>query len=157
MLGYWIKDPQRDTKSGLPPNGLPMEAKDDILMRVYLTDGGDADPTDEWRTFDFSESSLTSYGSSGEVAASVHHLDVKYYDYEDISGSNRRLKEYEEWDSRPTSFQCDSQARGSTLTDDDDDKLPVAVKITIAVGDKDELIKPIRLSTIVYLENAVRR
>ena len=49
------------------------------------------------------------------------------------------------------------KARGTTVTKEDDDKLPVAVKITVAVGDKDDVIKPIRLSTIVYLENAVRR
>ncbi len=156
MMGYWIKDEQ-DPETAPAPTlyGVPTNAKDDVLMRSYLTDGGNVDPNDAWRTFDFSSGAMD--GSSYTyVASSVFHLDIKYYDYEDV-GTNRRLKEYEEWDSRPTSFQCDSQARGTTLTDDDDDKLPVAVKITVAVGDKDELIKPIRLSTIVYLENAVRR
>jgi prepilin-type N-terminal cleavage/methylation domain-containing protein len=157
MLGYWIKD-EEDPKTGTPPTlyGLPTNAKDDILMRSYLTDGGPGDPNDVWRTFDFTDSVLNS-PTLGELATSVRHLDIKYYDYEDASGSNRRLKEYDQWDSRPTSFPCDSQARGTTLTKDDDDKLPVAVKITVAVGDKDDVIKPIRLSTIVYLENAVRR
>ena len=119
-------------------------------MRIYLTDGY-SNPTDEWRTFDFTSTSLNSFSSSGEVASSVGQLDIKYYDYDSSGGSNRALKEYDAWDSRP------STDRGTTATKDDDNKLPVAVKITVAVGDKDELIKPIRLSTIVYLENAVRR
>ncbi|NQT81510.1 prepilin-type N-terminal cleavage/methylation domain-containing protein [bacterium] len=154
MIGYWVKDVEEDTTSPLGGSGVPGNSRDDVFWRTYLTDGNSAPPPDEWLTFDFTSLALNSWSSQiGEVALSVRQLDIKYYDYEDVGG----LEEYDEWDSRPTTISGPSKYKGTTLTKDDDNKLPVAVKITITVGDKDNFIKPIRLSTIVYLENAVRR
>jgi prepilin-type N-terminal cleavage/methylation domain-containing protein len=152
MLGYWIKDVEGDTQSPLTIRDVPRNSEDDTFWRLYLSDGGPAEPTDEWKLFDFTSSKLNSYVSqTGEVATSVRQLDIKYYDYESTGGSTPVLKEYDQWDSLP------SAKDGTTSTNKDDNKLPAAVKITITVGDKNNLIKGVRLSTIVYLENARRR
>jgi len=148
MIGYFVKDVNGDTAAPLPPSRVPRSSEDDAFWRCYLTDNPKNDPDDEWRTFDFSSKSLNSYISqTGEVATSVRQLDIKYYDY----AATGRLEEYGAWDSRPSTHG------GTTPTNKDDNKLPAAVRITITVGDKDNLIKGITLSTIVYLENARRR
>ncbi len=152
MIGYWIRD-MDDPKTKLPgPDGVPRDSKDDVFQRAYRTDTN-GQPDAVWCAFDFFDESFSSSGwegSSGAVAASVRQLDVKYYDY-DYSGGSPRLKEYNTWDSLP------STKGGTTIDDYDDNKLPVAVRITIMVGDEGDLIKPIRLSTIVSLDNAGRR
>jgi prepilin-type N-terminal cleavage/methylation domain-containing protein len=165
MIGYFIKDMRKeDTKSPIPPSYVPRDSTDDRFWRLYLTDKAKADPDDEWRAFDFSSSSLNSYISqTGEVATSVLQLEIKYYDYEE-EGGRQVLKEYDAWDSRPYDLAWDADQRGTTrgqsrrIPDyEDDDRLPVAVKITVTVGDDNGFIKGLRLSTIVYLENAGRR
>jgi len=151
VLGYFIKDVNADTAAPLYNKGVPDKSQDDALFRVYLTDEEKMDESDEWRTFDFTSRDLNSWISqTGELATSVRQLDIKYYDYV-RRGALLVLEEYDAWDSRP------SLDGGTTPTNDDDNKLPVAVKITIVVGDKDNLIKGLRLSTIVYLENAELR
>jgi hypothetical protein len=85
------------------------------------------------------------------MAAGVRCLDIQYYDYEYLHVSGPSLKEFNAWDSLPSAFG------GTTSTQDDDNRLPVAVRITIVVGDEEDLVEPVTLSTIVYLENAERR
>jgi prepilin-type N-terminal cleavage/methylation domain-containing protein len=148
MIGYWVRDVEKDTIPPLIVDGAPEKSKDDALMRCYLTDQSKMPPSDEWMAFDFEKADSVP-AENREVARGVRQLDVKYYDYVYTAGIPR-LKEYNAWDSRPSS------EGGTTSTGDDDNKLPVAVKITIAVGDENDVIKPIRLSQIVYLENARR-
>ena len=151
MMGYWIKDVEKDSLAPLGQSDFPRNSKDDVLQRSYRTAG--AQPDEIWTAFNFSDSSFSSAAFEstwGFVASGVRELDVKYYDY-DSQSATPRLKEYAAWDSLP------SQYGGSTATKDDDNRLPVAVKITIAVADEDDVIKPIRLSKIVYLDNASTR
>ena len=153
MVGYWVKDEGNDTLGPVIVNGTPRNSKDDALWRIYLTDNY-GEPQEEWEAFMFSSKNLNSWSSQiGEVATSVRQLDIQYYDYDAMG----RLKLYDAWDSRPTDYPGPAEEKGTTATKDDDNKLPVAVRITITVGDKDDIIKGVRLSTIVYLENAARR
>jgi len=151
LLGYWIKDMQRDTTAPLGTNDVPRNSSDDVLMRVFLTDGGAGTPSDVWTAFQFSSSALNSMTSmTGDVATGVRELDIRYYDY-DPSGNLRPRDGYAAWDSLPSKYG------GTTGDDYDDNRLPVAVRITIAVADENDVIKPIRLSKIVYLDNASTR
>jgi hypothetical protein len=152
MIGYWVKDVDGNTTAPVTPDGVPGNSKDDVLVRPYRTDGGPGEPDDVWKTFDFSDGSFSSAAwdaTGGEVALSVRQLDIKYCTYESTGGTTR-LKEYNAWDSLP--FSPDR----TTDDDYDDNRLPAAVKITITVGDKNDIIKGIRLSTIVYLDNSGR-
>ncbi len=149
MIGYWIKDVKADTSGPPPASRLPSNSSDDTLQRSYRTDTNGT-PDEIWATFNFADPSFSSAGweaTGGEVVGSVRLLEIKYYDY-DNTGS---LKEYDAWDSLP------STDRGTTVTKDDDNKLPVAVRITVTVGDKNDIVKGIRLSTLVYLEGPHRR
>lgn len=150
MLGYWIKDIENDTLGPLGLNDSPRNSRDDVLQRSYRTDSGGADKV--WTKFDFGQDFSTAVLEStwSHVASAVRQLDVRYYDY-DTQSTTPQLKEYLVWDSLP------SQYGGSTVSKDDDNRLPVAVKITIAVADENDVIKPIRLSKIVYLDNASTR
>lgn len=151
ILGYWIKDVGGDTGAPVTIGGVPTNSKDDTLCRCYCTDGGGAS-SDVWSTFDFADPSLTTFSTSwGKMAAGVRCLDIQYYDYQYLDGTGPALKESNSWDSLPSTIG------GTTSTPDDDDKLPVAIRITIVVGDEQDLIEPVTLSTIVYLENVERR
>jgi len=148
MLGYWIKDVHNDTDSPIR-NGAPRHAQDDTLQRSYRTDSG-GNPDDVWKTLDFGHTSFSSSAwesTGGQVASGVRQLTLAYYSYDNAGKLRPRA---DTWDSRP------SHLEGVTPTRDDDNKLPAVVRITITVGDKDDLIKPIRLSTLVLLENANR-
>jgi prepilin-type N-terminal cleavage/methylation domain-containing protein len=150
MIGYWVRDSmQPQTNKPLGTNDVPQDAKDDVLMKNYLTDGYSS-PTKDWMGFRFEKDSAFD-ASRWEVASSVRQLSIQFYDYEDTGGTTRRLTPYNTWDSLPSS------KGGSTSTKDDDNKLPVAVRITIAVGDENDVIKPIKLSRIVFLDNAGQR
>jgi prepilin-type N-terminal cleavage/methylation domain-containing protein len=147
MVGYWVKDVENDTKRPIGM-GAPRDSKDDTLQRSYRTDSG-GNPDDVWKTFNFSDTSFSSLGwesTGGEVASSVRRLEIRYYYYDDLG----ILKDVPTWDSLP------SAKGGGTATKDDDNRLPAAVRITITVGDKDDAIQGIRLSTLVFLENADR-
>ena len=151
MLGYWIKDVDGNTSAPFVPDGVPGNSRDDVLVRSYRTDNN-GQPDDVWKKFDFSDQSFSPAAwdaTGGEVALSVRQLDIKYCDYES-SGGTTRLREYNAWDSLP------SKDGGTTSAKDDDNRLPAAVKITITVGDKDDILKGIKLSTIVHLDNASR-
>ena len=144
MLGYWIKEKLTIGQ------GASAEERRDVLQRSYRT-GETEDPV--WNAFNFGDPSFSSAGFEstwGFVASGIRELDIKYYDY-GTQSTTPQLKEYLVWDSLP------SQHGGTTATKDDDNRLPVAVKITIVVGDENEVMKPIRLSKIVYLDNASTR
>lgn len=150
MFGYWIKDVENDTLAPLGLNDFPRNSKDDALQRSYVTDSyrsSGEQKAEVWTAFNFPDAPSSGWDF---VASGVRQLDVKYYDY-GTQSTTPQLKEYLVWDSLP------SQYGGSTTTKDDDNRLPVAVKITIAVADENDVIKPIRLSKIVYLDNASTR
>lgn len=149
VIGYWVKDADGETRAPLTQTGVPGNSKDDGLWPCFLTDGAAGAPVAEWRAFDFSSRSLNSWSNLlGEVAGTVRQLDIKYYDYEKRGPGAPVLNEYYAWDSLPSS------EGGTTRDNYDDNKLPAAVRITVTVGDKDDIVKGIKLSTIVYLENA---
>jgi len=146
MFGYWIKE-RLVIRQGQPDE----KEYRDVLQRSYRT-GETEDPV--WRAFDFGDQSFSTDPLEKTwhfVASGVRELDIRYYDYDTQGGTTPRLKEYLVWDSLP------SQHGGMTAAKDDDNRLPVAVKITIAVADENDVIKPIRLSKIVYLDNASTR
>jgi prepilin-type N-terminal cleavage/methylation domain-containing protein len=148
MLGYWIKE-KLVIRQGEPDE----KEYRDVLQRSYRTDSN-GEPDRVWKAFDFRDQSFSTDPLEKTwhfVASGVRELDIKYYDYDTQTGTTPRLTEYPVWDSLP------SQYGGSTATKDDDNRLPVAVKITIAVADENDVIKPIRLSKIVYLDNASTR
>ncbi len=154
MIGYWLKDVDGNTTAPVTPGGVPGNSRDDVLVRPYWTDQGGEGKGNLWKTFDFSDGSFSSAvwdATGGEVALSVRQLDIKYYAYES-TGSTTGLKEYNAWDSLPSSVADKTSRNGR----DDDNRLPAAVKVTITVGDKNDIIKGIRLSSIVYLDNAGR-
>jgi len=153
MIGYWVQDMQGDTKAPLPGDDVPRGSKDDVLMRYSVYEGG-VTPQKPLRWFDFTEPQSASSQYNHEVALSVRALDVKYYDY-DKDGHFRR---YNAWDSRPANIAGPSDQKGTTSFNrrDDENRLPVAVRIKIIVGDQNDVIKPIKLSKIVYLDNARR-
>jgi len=151
ILGYWIKDVEGDTGAPVTIGGVPTNSKEDALCRCYCTDGWGTS-SDVWNTFNFADPGLTTFSTSwGKMAAGVRCLDIQYYDYLYLGGTGPALKEFNSWDSLPSTIG------GTTSTPDDDNKLPVAIRITIVVGDEQDLVEPVKLSTIVYLENAERR
>ncbi len=148
IVGYWIRDVESNTEPPLTPDGVPLNSKDDTLLRCYVTDSY-GNPPDVWKTFDFSDPDLTYFSRmAGKVAVSVRRLDIRYYKY--VGTSPPVLRECVSWDSLPSSMG------GTTATDDDNNKLPVAVGISITVGDENDLVEPVTLSTVVHLENASR-
>ncbi len=151
MIGYWIEDEEGDTAAPTITNGVPRNSKDDVFERYCVFEQGVAPLGQRW--FDFSEPGGAGSTANHEVALSIRQLDIKYFDYDATGG----LRPYDAWDSRPDDCPGPLEQKGTTKYKDDDDKLPVAVRITITVGDKDDIIKGVRLSTIVYLENAARR
>ena len=156
MIGYWVKDLRQDTKDPDPLSGsnVPGNSKDDILMRYCVFEQGATQWGDNW--FDFSKTPGAGINENHEVALSVRRLEIKYYDYDDTGRLIPSKRYYDAWDSRPSNYPGDADQKGTTSTEDDDNKLPVAVRITVIVGDKDDIIKGIKLSRIVYLDNARR-